>query len=77
MKYLSRGIIETKIFGANTISHIGLKCKEARFIGPNEMCYKTGGLYCNRYNTIVGKYDQCLEKNKDQDKTKKPRKIWT
>jgi hypothetical protein len=41
---------------------ICLKCAEAVFLGPKEICYKTGGLYCRKLKAIVGKYDPCRAK---------------
>jgi len=39
---------------------ICIKCPEARFLDPTkEICYKTGGLYCEVLKIIVGKYDPC------------------
>lgn len=44
---------------------ICIKCDESQFLDPKkEICYRTGGLWCNRYETIVGKYDECLEETK-------------
>ncbi|TET32377.1 MAG: hypothetical protein E3J72_19830 [Planctomycetota bacterium] len=40
---------------------ICIRCKHARFPGPEEQCYKFGGLICERFNTNVGKYDKCAE----------------
>lgn len=34
-------------------------CPLARFPGPEEQCYKFGGLICRVDNANVGKYDAC------------------
>jgi hypothetical protein len=38
-----------------------IRCKHARFPGPDEQCYKFGGLICEKFDTNVGKYDKCSE----------------
>ena len=38
---------------------ICIKCVWARFPGPNEQCYKFGGLICEVDHANVGKYDAC------------------
>lgn len=38
-----------------------IECPHARFPGPNEQCYKFGGLICTRFQINVGKYDRCCE----------------
>lgn len=39
---------------------ICIKCPEAEFLDPKkEICYKTGGLFCRKLKTVVGKYDPC------------------
>jgi len=39
---------------------ICIKCPEAGFLDPKkEICYKTGGLFCKKLKTVVGKYDPC------------------
>lgn len=46
------------------IELICIRCPEAEFLDPKkEVCYKTGGLYCKRLKTIVGKYETCLLKS--------------
>lgn len=41
-------------------SLICIRCADAVFLDPGkEICYKTGGLFCKRLKTIVGKYDPC------------------
>lgn len=40
--------------------NICIKCCHAVFIDTTkEICYKTGGLFCKKLKTIVGKYDEC------------------
>ncbi len=37
-----------------------IKCHHAVFLDPKkEICYKTGGLFCKKLKTVVGKYDAC------------------
>ncbi|MHC4663844.1 MAG: hypothetical protein ACYS8W_19450 [Planctomycetota bacterium] len=38
-----------------------IRCEHARFPGPEEQCYKFGGLICEKFDTNVGKYDKCFE----------------
>ncbi len=39
---------------------ICIRCASAVFPDPKkEICYKTGGLFCKKLKTIVGKYDPC------------------
>jgi len=39
---------------------ICIRCVHAVFLGPGkEVCYKTGGLWCKKLRTIVGKYGPC------------------
>lgn len=39
---------------------ICIRCDWAVFLDPRkEICYKTGGLFCKKLKTIVGKYDPC------------------
>ena len=43
---------------------ICLMCPESQFLDPKaEICWKTGGLYCKKLDMIVGKFDNCHEKN--------------
>lgn len=42
---------------------ICLMCPESQFLDPKaEICWKTGGLYCKKLDIIVGKFDNCHEK---------------
>lgn len=51
-----------------------INCPEARFLDPKkDICYKTGGLFCERLKKIVGKYDQCHIKEKRTDKKSRAR----
>jgi hypothetical protein len=51
---------------------ICIKCPEAEFLDPKkEICYKTGGLFCRKLKTVVGKYDPCHIKEKERGKPKK------
>ena len=36
-----------------------IRCALARFPGPDEQCYKFGGLICTVDGANVGKYDRC------------------
>ncbi len=39
---------------------ICIRCPDAVFLDPKkEVCYKTGGLWCKKLKSIVGKYDPC------------------
>lgn len=39
---------------------ICIRCDSAVFLDPKkDICYKTGGLFCKKLKTIVGKYDPC------------------
>jgi len=40
---------------------ICLRCAHARFPGPQEQCYKFGGLICGKFNANVAKYDRCAD----------------
>lgn len=51
---------------------ICIECVHAVFLDPKkEICYKTGGLYCKKLKSIVGKYDPCRVKPGRKDEGKK------
>lgn len=56
---------------------ICIRCAHAVFLDPKkEVCYKTGGLFCKRLKTIVGKYDPCRLKTTDKKTdVKRPKKV--
>jgi hypothetical protein len=39
---------------------ICIRCPHASFLDPRkDIRYKTGGLFCERFKEVVGKYDAC------------------
>jgi D-glycero-beta-D-manno-heptose 1-phosphate adenylyltransferase len=59
---------------------ICLECSFATFLDPKSICYKTGGMKCARFDTLVGKYDICPKEERwsiaTLDELARMREVW-